>query len=165
MSTTKPDDEYEESTDLVRLVKSILDCSVPELHDAKRAKFDIVFSRKADREGSGTHKGGVCKRVEGSVRYKTKLDFMITIFANQFLPLSQRDKVKLVVHELHHIHFNYKGKPSIRAHSEEYCEILSHDKLSDGITERIWNMIQVPQFPNGGGKNYEERDGVRIYRK
>ena len=141
----EPEEKFKESSDLKALTKEILAAKTPELQDARKWKYSIIFTTKKLTR----HRAAYCRKMDGPVGFKTKLDFIIVIEYESFMKVKPMDKVQRIIHELHHIETGPKnGEPKLREHDEDFCEIHSHDKFSREIAQRIVdNLPTLSKIP------------------
>lgn len=148
---------YEINPILSKLFNDLVRLGIPELHVVPHFQYSVLFTEKETSD----HYGGKTKRVEGSIRYKTGIDFMILINKPNYVGATIEEKARIALHELYHID-EENGKPRIRRHYDDFCELPNHDKFSRDLYERVKDRIKVPtSFGEYGG--YELKDGVRVY--
>lgn len=126
-----------EDPDLRDLTNFILSVAPEEFTDVKEVTFKIMFSLRAIAQHSGQ-----CRKLEDSVRYELKTDFLIQIWKEEFEERSKADKAKLIIHELHHIKVE-DGKPIIRKHNEaeNFCELPTHDLYAERVFQKIRDKL------------------------
>jgi hypothetical protein len=132
---------FEESIPLVNLAKQIIDLNLPQLVDARGAKYHILFTNQESTE----HYGGKCKKVEGATSYHTKLDFIIVVYKSAFMNGDLLEKIRILVHELYHIGRDASGKFKLRKHEGDFCELEPHDKFSFLIASDIIPRLVIPE--------------------
>ncbi|MDG6934354.1 MAG: hypothetical protein JRN68_06615 [Nitrososphaerota archaeon] len=131
-----PEEKYQGSEELTRLADEILEAAPEWLYDAREFDFDILFSN-VDSE----HYGGKCKKNDDLTRFKTHKDFEIIIYKPNFDRVKPDEKARIVIHELRHIMKDDKGRPAVRRHEGDFCEIPSHDMFSKNVYSRIKDRI------------------------
>lgn len=132
-------DRYEDNASLSLLATEILTSYTGEhLNDAKAFQWKIIFTTGSlGRE----EVAGKCTKIDGAIRYLWENDFLIQIQKDEFDKATDRDKIRILAHELHHIGKNDHDEPAIRHHGGDFCEIAAHDKLSYKIAGEIYKQL------------------------
>jgi len=122
---------FEEDPQLDKATRFILATAPEKFPDVFNVKYAIVFTL----HDSPLHYGGQCQKLSDKIRFKTELDYIISIYKDNFLQIPKYEQFKILIHELHHIMLDEKGRPRIRRHNEqeEFCELPSHDKYSESV--------------------------------
>jgi hypothetical protein len=139
---------YEEDPELGKAVQFILGNLPDKFPDVFNVKYAVFFTKHE----SPVHFAGMCRKLSDAVRFKTGLDFIILIYKDNFLDSSKDEQLKILIHELHHIMVDEKGRPRIRRHNEkeDFCELPSHDKFSEQILAELVQQYIVKQKKKNG---------------
>lgn len=151
---------FEEDPELQKAIDFILQAVPDKFEEVKQVKYAVFFSKKE----SPVHFAGMCRKLSDVVRYKTGLDFIIIIYKDNFLRSTKNDQLKILIHELHHITLDKKGKPKTRRHNEleDFCELPSHDKYSDSIlASLIQDYIVKQRKQRAVGHLSDAESGIR----
>lgn len=128
--------EYESVDNLKQLTQLMVN-AVPELKDCVGARWDVLYSlNELD------HIGGKCKRVTGTERYHTKLDYNILVHKEPFIGSGNLDRLRILAHELYHIE-REKKYFVIRHHEGDFCEIQAHDKFSYMLARKAADALGI----------------------
>lgn len=84
----------------------------------------------------GRREAAHCRKIPEDIRAVTGLDFLLVFWANPWSAMTAEERHILICHELHHI-MDDDGKPALRSHGGDYCEISEHDKVSKNIANGI----------------------------
>jgi predicted metallopeptidase len=105
-------------------------------------RYAVVFTNKESE-----HFAGACHRLPDLYRWKTDYDYIIEIYKENFLASSKDDRLKILIHELHHICVGDRGKLRLRRHNEleDFCELPSHDKYSELVLAELVQRFLVMQ--------------------
>lgn len=128
--------EYSESPALEELASRIAN-STPELIDSLSAKWRVIYS-STELE----HLAGKCRKLDGALKFQTKLDFIIFVHRPPFMEMDERRKFRVICHELYHIEQKEKGF-KVRKHGGDFCEIESHDTFSFELADRAMQTMKV----------------------
>jgi hypothetical protein len=129
--------EYENTAKLKELTEMMVKV-LPELKDCVGARWDVLYSiNELD------HIGGKCKRVTGTEKFHTKLDYDLLIHKGPFLASSDRDRLRLLAHELFHME-RQKKYYAVRYHGGDFCEIAAHDKFSYALADKAAAALGIP---------------------
>jgi len=121
--------EYEDAANLQALTLLMVR-TLPQLKDAESAKWKVMYSlNELD------HIGGKCKRVTGTEKFHTGLDFDILIHKPPFIASGALERLRILAHELYHIEKS-KAYFKVRIHEGDFCEIADHDKFSYTMAEQ-----------------------------
>lgn len=132
---------YESDGKLPILVKEILDnYRGNELNDAKAFQWRVIFTNQTLGH---EEVAGKCTKVDGAIRFLWSNDFIIQLHKPTFDASTAIEKVRIIVHELHHIGKDDHDEPAIRRHAGDFCEIPAHDKLSYKIAGEIFKQIKT----------------------
>ncbi len=132
---------FEESPELDKAVRFILSTVPERFPEVFSVKYSLVFTTK----DSPIHYAGQCQKVSDKVRFKTGLDYVISIYKNNFLQIAKEEQLKVLIHELHHIMLDERGRPRVRRHNEaeEFCELPTHDKYSSGVLDTLIRNLSM----------------------
>ncbi|MGH2638845.1 MAG: putative metallopeptidase [Rhabdochlamydiaceae bacterium] len=134
---------FEENAELDKAVQFILETLPEKFSEAAKVRFAAFFTKRE----SPVHFAGQCRKLSDAVRFKTGLDFILLIYKDNFLKAAKDEQLKILIHELHHIRVDDKGKPKIRRHNEkeDFCELPSHDKYSEQVLAQLVQEYIVKQ--------------------
>ena len=128
--------EYESTAKLKELTDMMVK-AVPEFHDAVGAKWDVLYSiNELD------HIGGKCKKVTGTEKFHTGLDYNLLIHKGPFMESGKLDRLRMLAHELYHIE-RVKKYFRVRYHADDFCEIAAHDKFSYTLAEKAAKELGI----------------------
>lgn len=129
--------EYE-SVDKLKKLTLMMVQVLPDLNDAKSAKWDVLYSlNELD------HVGGKCKRVTGTEKFHTHLDYNLIIHKPPFMDSGPLDRLRMLAHELYHIEKKSKSF-LIRIHDGDFCEIAKHDSFSYSLAHQAAKELSIP---------------------
>lgn len=140
MSQNQLSERYEVNDELNMRTLRILEAMLPELNDALRTHFRILFTRSEFE-----HWGGLCQLNNGPTRFTTGLENIITIKKSEYDALDEEGKNALVCHELYHIMRSDDDKPKLRKHQYlggiDFCELPQHDGFSHRLALKVMGKL------------------------
>lgn len=78
-----------------------------------------------------------CHKVPETMKVISGVDYYLTFWSSVWMKMAEDERHVTVCHELHHIATDDNGKPSIRRHEGDFCEIPEHDKESQRIAASL----------------------------
>lgn len=84
----------------------------------------------------GYREAASCHKMSEAVRAVSGVDFILIFWTTPWNAATVEERQVLLVHELHHIAVK-DGKPALRRHAGDFCEIPKHDRFCVELAKKI----------------------------
>lgn len=138
MSENVEKKKYWEDAALTTVVEQVRQSG--QFPDAEDFKIRVLYvNGKPPEEGDVAAK---CIKVADHLRVISHVDFVLLFWKSAWDLMVPETRFTTICHELHHIDQTENGKPKIRRHGGDFCEIPEHDKES----RQLAKMIEIPSL-------------------